>query len=144
MVRGYGESDPPQWAAISALLGVMQSRYDMKPSTGAHSAPLAAVSALPPACPIGQVVMMSDDGWELRYSILSCIALQSRCVCVNVLMSKHAPASIMGNATGHSSKCGCDLHGMTADAGGHVAVQLCTTRCWTSACGRKMTSGATK
>ena len=35
MMRGYGDSDPPQWAAISALLGVMQSRYQMKPSTGA-------------------------------------------------------------------------------------------------------------
>ena len=35
LMRGYGDSDPPQWAAISALLGVMQSRYQMKPSTGA-------------------------------------------------------------------------------------------------------------
>ena len=35
MMRGYGDSDPPQWTAISALLGVMQSRYQMKPSTGA-------------------------------------------------------------------------------------------------------------
>ena len=39
MVRGYGESDPPQWTAISALLSVMQSRYDMKPSTGAAALP---------------------------------------------------------------------------------------------------------
>ena len=44
MVRGYGDSDPPQWAAISALLGVMQSRYDMNPSTG----------AVPPVCSAGR------------------------------------------------------------------------------------------
>ena len=35
MMRGYGDSDPPQWTAISALLGAMQSRFQMKPSTGA-------------------------------------------------------------------------------------------------------------
>ena len=35
MMRGYGDSDPPQWTAISTLLGVMQSRFQMKPSTGA-------------------------------------------------------------------------------------------------------------
>ena len=34
MMRGYGDSDPPQWTAISTLLGVMQSRFQMKPSTG--------------------------------------------------------------------------------------------------------------
>ena len=34
LVRGYGEVVPPQWTAISGLLGMMDIRYQLKPSTG--------------------------------------------------------------------------------------------------------------
>ena len=34
LVRGYGESEPPQWLAISGLLSLMSRKYDVKPSTG--------------------------------------------------------------------------------------------------------------
>ena len=34
LVRGYGETEPPQWLAISGLLSKMQSRFNLKPSTG--------------------------------------------------------------------------------------------------------------
>ena len=34
LVRGYGEVVPPQWTAISGLLGMMDTRYQLKPSTG--------------------------------------------------------------------------------------------------------------
>lgn len=34
LVRGYGESEPPQWLAISGLLSQMSRKYDVKPSTG--------------------------------------------------------------------------------------------------------------
>lgn len=34
LVRGYGDSEPPQWAGISSVLGVMQQRFGMRPDTG--------------------------------------------------------------------------------------------------------------
>ena len=34
LVRGYGEVVPPQWTAISGLLGMMDTRFQLKPSTG--------------------------------------------------------------------------------------------------------------
>ena len=34
LVRGYGESEPPQWLAISGLLSQMSRKYEVKPSTG--------------------------------------------------------------------------------------------------------------
>ena len=37
LVRGYGEAVPPQWTAISGLLGMMDSRFQLKPSTGKPS-----------------------------------------------------------------------------------------------------------
>lgn len=36
LVRGYGEAEPPQWAGISSVLGVMQQRFGMRPGTGAR------------------------------------------------------------------------------------------------------------
>ena len=56
MMRGYGDSDPPQWTAISALLGVMQSRYQMKPSTGAATQGLGSIALIgvAPACICGE------------------------------------------------------------------------------------------
>lgn len=36
LVRGYGEAEPPQWAGISTVLGVMQQRFGMRPGTGAR------------------------------------------------------------------------------------------------------------
>ncbi len=36
LVRGYGEAEPPQWLAISGLLSKMQSKFNLKPSTGDH------------------------------------------------------------------------------------------------------------
>ncbi len=52
MMRGYGDSDPPQWTAISTLLGVMQSRFQMKPSTGAATCSWCSTSLVgaAPAC----------------------------------------------------------------------------------------------
>lgn len=38
LVRGYGESQPPQWAGISTVLGTMQSRFGMRPGTGSITA----------------------------------------------------------------------------------------------------------
>ena len=43
LVRGYGETDPPQWAPISALLASMDARFQMKPSTGASCAIVPSV-----------------------------------------------------------------------------------------------------
>jgi hypothetical protein len=37
LVRGYGESEPPQWLAISGLLALMSRKYDVAPSTGAQT-----------------------------------------------------------------------------------------------------------
>ena len=37
LVRGYGESEPPQWLAISGLLSLMSQKFDVKPSTGKPS-----------------------------------------------------------------------------------------------------------
>lgn len=37
LVRGYGEADPPQWAAISGLLGMMDTRFQLKPSTAVYN-----------------------------------------------------------------------------------------------------------
>jgi hypothetical protein len=34
LVRGYGETEPPQWLAISGLLSKMQSKFNLKPNTG--------------------------------------------------------------------------------------------------------------
>ncbi|BDA44985.1 probable pentatricopeptide repeat-containing protein At4g19440, chloroplastic [Coccomyxa sp. Obi] len=38
LVRGYGETEPPQWLAISGLLSKMQSRFNLKPSTATYNA----------------------------------------------------------------------------------------------------------
>lgn len=43
LVRGYGETEPPQWLAISGLLSMMSKKYEVQPSTGnawIHSVPL--------------------------------------------------------------------------------------------------------
>ena len=34
LVRGYGETEPPQWLAISGLLSMMSRKYEVQPSTG--------------------------------------------------------------------------------------------------------------
>jgi hypothetical protein len=34
LVRGYGESEPPQWSGISTVLATMQQRFGMRPDTG--------------------------------------------------------------------------------------------------------------
>ena len=33
LVRGYGDTVPPQWAAISTVLARMQQQFGMKPGT---------------------------------------------------------------------------------------------------------------
>lgn len=37
LVRGYGDAVPPQWAAISTVLGRMQNQFGMKPGTSVYS-----------------------------------------------------------------------------------------------------------
>lgn len=37
LVRGYGGSTPPQWAAISGVLGRMQNQFGLKPGTSVYS-----------------------------------------------------------------------------------------------------------
>ena len=51
LVRGYGEAAPPQWAAISAVLGRMQQQYGMKPGSGAPPSPAARHSRPSPPSP---------------------------------------------------------------------------------------------
>jgi hypothetical protein len=34
LVRGYGETEPPQWLAISGLLSMMSRKYEVQPITG--------------------------------------------------------------------------------------------------------------
>ena len=34
LVRGYGETEPPQWLAISGLLSMMSRKYEVQPNTG--------------------------------------------------------------------------------------------------------------
>ncbi|CAK0784238.1 hypothetical protein CVIRNUC_007442 [Coccomyxa viridis] len=38
LVRGYGETEPPQWLAISGLLSMMSRKYEVQPSTATFNA----------------------------------------------------------------------------------------------------------
>ena len=52
LVRGYGETEPPQWLAISGLLSMMSRKYEVQPSTGESVTVYRSATSPSPHAPV--------------------------------------------------------------------------------------------